>query len=259
MNTTIVSCYYKLENSKHSLYNYKIWMANFFQIQTPKIIFTNKDTFDEYFSNIKNNNIYFYLSEFEEFKTWNYLDNFKDSYKIDHEKNIHNIFLYLLWNEKSSFIKKCINLNKFNTDYFVYCDIGCFRMGRYNKYYTNWPNIDILKNIGEDKVTILNINSFKPEDLILDKNNLPKSFQKVNRIGGGIIAGHKNILNIWYQKYYELLEKFIDNNRFIGKDQSIMATLYILNKNMINLVKAKKTPYCQDVWFYLEPYLQGLK
>ena len=254
---TIVTSYYKLDNSKHSIENYKIWMRNFFQIKTPKIVFTNKSTYEEYFKTKHSDNTYYYILEWEEFYTWKYIDTFRNQHKIDHEKDKHNVYLYLLWNEKSSFLKKSIEKNIFSSEYFVYCDIGCFRMGRYMQYYYNWPNIKNLKSIG-NKVTILNIEEFSKHEHIIDNNGLPKSFQYLNRIGGGIIAGNSETLNIWFKLYYEILEKFIKNNRFIGKDQSIMATLYILNPEIINLIKAKKTHFCQNNWFHLEPYLQGL-
>jgi hypothetical protein len=254
--TTIVSCYYKLDKSKHSLNDYKLWMRNFFMIQTPKIIFTNQYTYNIYFKNIIRDDIYYYFLEWNEFKTWKYIEIFKDNLKNDHEKEKHNIYLYLLWNEKSSFLKRSIQKNIFNSKYFVYCDIGCFRMGRYMKYYLNWPNIDFLNKIG-NKITILNVGKFVNDEYKIS-NNLPPSFQYVNRVGGGIIAGNIEMLNEWYELYYKILERFIENDRFIGKDQSIMASLYILYPQIINLVKPKKSNFCQDGWFYLEPYLQGL-
>lgn len=261
--TTIVTSYYKLNNSKHSLKNYVQWMKNFFMIKTPKIIFTNLETYNLYFRynlDLKNrNDIHFYILEWNRFNTWKYIDIFKKHYSIDPEKEIHNIYLYLLWNEKTSFMEKSIKLNKFNSNYFVYCDIGCFRINSLMNYYNNWPNIEVLNNIGSNKVTILNIEKFTETDLIIDDNTkLPPSFQNKDRIGGGIICCHKDIFYEWYNKYYQVLEQFIKINRFIGKDQSIMASVYILNPELINLVTPKTSEYCQDDWFYLEPYLQGL-
>ena len=118
-------------------------------------------------------------------------------------------------------------------------------------------NPNILDKLDPNKITLLNIENFDEEDFIL-KGGLPNSFLTKNRVGGGIICAHKDIFEKWYSSYYQLLEYFIKINRFIGKDQSIMATLCILDKDLINLVKPNKNEYCQDDWFYLEPYLQGL-
>ena len=70
-----------------------------------------------------------------------------------------------------------------------------------------------------------------------------------NRVGGGIICAHKDIFEKWYSYYYQLLEYFIKINRFIGKDQSIMATLCILDKDLINLVKPIKMSIVKMIGF----------
>jgi hypothetical protein len=262
---TIVSSYYKLKYSKHNSKDYLQWMKNFFMIKTPKIIFTNLETYNIYFRNnsdVNRDDVFFYLLEWNQFKSWKYIDFFKKHLILDPERKLHNVNLYLLWNEKSSFLEKSIKLNKYQSSYYVYCDIGCFRINSLMKYYINWPNINVLNKLDSKKITLLNIENFDDQDFILDKKNkLPNSFVRKNRIGGGIICSHKDIFHIWYTKYYEILEKFILIDRFIGKDQSIMATIYILNQDLINLVKPRvaiESEFCQEDWFYLEPYLQGL-
>lgn len=256
MSATIVGCYYNLKESKHSIKDYNKWISNFLMIETPKIIFTNKETYSEYFKDYSNENTFFVLKEFEEFKTWKYIDKFKEHFELDPEKNIHNIYLYLLWNEKTEFLKNSANIDKFKTEYFIYCDMGCFRKKDLMRYYIKWPNNKIIKKI--KKVTLLLTNNFDKQDLIIKDNGLPGSFLYKNRIGGGIICVPKNQINIWHEKYYYILEKFIKNNRFIGKDQSIMATVCILYPNILELIPAKKSKYCIDEWFYLQPYLHGL-
>ena len=250
--TTIVSCYYKLDKNKHSDNQWKHWIENFFMIQSKKIIFTNKQTYDIYFKTVNNSNTYFYILEFQDFYTYKYLETFEKHFEFDHEKIIHNIYLYLIWNEKSNFLKKSIELNYFNTNFFVYCDIGYFRVRNLMSIYRNWPKTKVLSSIG-DKVTLLEVNRFDMNEFEFE--DMPKSFQYVNRIGGGVIAGSKKVLLKWTQLYYEMLEKFIEINRFIGKDQSIMASVYLKNKKIINLVKHRPTNLCQNKWFYLAPYL----
>lgn len=253
--TTIVTCYYKLHKNKHNDTEWKYWIENFFMIQSNKIIFTNKETYNIYFKNRNSANTYYYILEFQNFYTYKYLETFKKHHELDHEKIIHNVHLYLIWNEKSNFLKRAIELNYFNTDFFVYCDIGYFRIRNLMCLYRNWPKTEILKSIG-NKITLLEINEFNNNELILN-NDIPISFQYVNRIGGGIIAGSKKILLEWINIYYKTLEDFIEINRFIGKDQSIMASTYVKNKKIINLVKHRPTNLCQNKWFYLAPYLNG--
>ena len=61
--TTIVSCFYQLNYSKHKLINYVLWMINFFKIKTPKIIYTDKKTFNKLFINIKDDYVKFIIYE----------------------------------------------------------------------------------------------------------------------------------------------------------------------------------------------------
>jgi hypothetical protein len=69
-----------------------------------------------------------------------------------------------------------------------------------------------------------------------------------------MFGGGKNVLLKWHEKYYEMLEYFISIKRFIGKDQSIMNSVYLLNKEMCNLITWQ--PGCPDPWFYLQEYLR---
>ena len=255
-STTIVTCYYMLDHSKQTHAHYMQWICNFMTIQRPKIIFTDKKTYDLVFHSIQKQEIYYYMMEFSEFKTYQYIDTFRKDLERDREKFRHNTYLYLLWNEKSDMLRKAIELNKFQSEYYIYCDIGYIRSLHHPQLYSHWPNINILKTIGNDKITLLQIEPFTEEEKQLDKDGLPISFYNVDRIGGGMIVGHKDILMDWYSKYYEMLEKFIEINRFIGKDQSIMTSVCILYPNMVHLVMAKVNQYCPDKWFYLLEYLR---
>ena len=55
-----------------------------------------------------------------------------------------------------------------------------------------------------------------------------------------------------------MFNKFLINDLFLGKDQSIMANVYIQslrnNDNFINLVNIPQN-YQKDKWFFLQDYL----
>jgi hypothetical protein len=53
-----------------------------------------------------------------------------------------------------------------------------------------------------------------------------------------------------------MLNRFIENNRFAGKEQSIMVATYAMNKDLVEIVKYK--PYFNgtgDIWFYMQYFL----
>jgi hypothetical protein len=169
---------------------------------------------------------------------------------MDTEKRVgHNMFLYMIWSEKSHFLKRAIELNPFQNEYFLWVDIGCFRVP--NTQYIDWPNHNKMVAVDKSKVLMLLIEPFTDEEL--KSVSLP-SFQFKNRIGGTIFGGYKDALLKWHDKYYEMLEHFISIGRFIGKDQSIMNSVYLLNKDLVQLVNW--VPRCPDKWFYLQEYLR---
>jgi hypothetical protein len=103
------------------------------------------------------------------------------------------------------------------------------------------------------KVLMLSVQPFTPDELRCERLDDLPLFQYANRIGGTMFGGGKEVLLQWHDKYYEMLEYFISIGRFIGKDQSIMNSVYLLNRDMCDLVNWK--PGCSDIWFYLQDYL----
>jgi hypothetical protein len=163
---------------------------------------------------------------------------------IDHERAIHSIELYLIWNEKSNFLRRAIETNPFSSKKFVWCDIGCFR--RPNTEFVKWPNPD---RVTDNKITLMVVEPFTEDEM---RTDLPL-FQYKNRISASIFAGDKDTLIRWHQIYYGMLEHYIQIGRFIGKDQSIMNNVYLVNRDMCELVRYQ--PGRGDIWFYLQYHL----
>ena len=50
------------------------------------------------------------------------------------------------------------------------------------------------------------------QNKIENDNSYPtEKFKYINCIGGGVIFGHKTVLNKWIEEYYNMLELFIKN------------------------------------------------
>jgi len=189
-----------------------------------------------------------------DFFCYQYAKYFLEHTKMDTEMAVgHNMFLYMIWNEKSNFLKRAIEADPFKSDYFLWCDIGCFR--RPNTQFIHWPNPERVAALPKDRVLLLSVEPFNDAELAVTRREQLPSFQHSNRIGGTIFGGTKQVLLEWHAKYYEMLEYFISIDRFIGKDQSIMNSVYLINRNMCELVKWRSG--CADIWFYLQDYLGG--
>jgi hypothetical protein len=246
--STIVTAYFKLEKSKASHAKYLDWMRNMLIIDNPMVIFCDESSvllierLRELAGHAKKTRVI--PTRFEDFYCYRYIDVFKKHMDIDHERAIHSIELYLIWNEKSNFLRRAIEANPFSSEKFVWCDIGCFR--RPNTEFVKWPNPD---RVTDNKITLMVVEPFTEDEM---RTNLP-SFQYKNRISASIFAGDKYTLIRWHQIYYGMLEYYIQIGRFIGKDQSIMNNVYLVNRDMCELVRYQHGR--GDIWFYLQYHL----
>ena len=230
-------------------------MKNMLMIDNHMVIFCDENS-EELIHSIRSSKLdktLIIVTNFKEFYSFKYANSFLEHFKMDKEQRVgHNMFLYMIWSEKSNFMKRAIEIDKFNTDYFIWVDIGCFRVPNVN--FIHWPNPAKIETMDKDKVLLLSVTPFTLEEWECNSKETLPSFQFSNRIGGTIFGGGKEVLLKWHQKYYEMLEYFISINRFIGKDQSIMNSVFLLNKDICELIHWQ--PGCTNAWFYLQDYLR---
>jgi hypothetical protein len=255
---TIITCYYKFP-SKHRYESYDQWMSNFLTtVETPMVIYTDDQSIQKITQLCewrKNNTIIVNKPLLSTFcAQQQYLDYWNKDWQRDPEKRIHNPNLYIIWNEKSNFVKEAIQQNYFKTDYFCWCDIGCFRTSNQVSKYRNFP--DILKLTSNDKIHLLNIGAFESDEYQyvekIKKGTSPMKniFLLKHRIGGTIFLGHVNAWAKWIPLFYSTMELFMKHNTFTGKDQDIMAMIVLLYPELVHLIK----PPDSNGWFYLQDY-----
>lgn len=248
---TIVTAYFHLPYAKKPHSTYCVWMQNMLIIDNPMVIFCDKES-EPLIQSLRAAHMdktQIVTLTFEEFHCIKYIQYFESHYNMDTEQRVgHNIYLYMIWNEKPHFVKRAIDMNPFHTDKFLWVDIGCFR--KPNEHYIHWPN---QERIPMDKVLLLSVNPFEPSELSCKSEHELPLFQFKDRIGGTIFGGGKELLLLWHTKYYSMLEHFITIHRFIGKDQSIINSVYLLNRDKCELVNWIEG--CHDPWFYLQDYL----
>jgi hypothetical protein len=238
-SATIVSCYYKIK-SKHQHSKYNEWIYNFlYYLRNNIIIFTSEDLVD-YLKKIGkyNTKMMIIIKNFEDidiFKQYNIWDH---QYEIDTQKNIRTKECYIIWNSKMNFLNEAIKLNPFQSDKFVWTDIGCLRDPRYCNYIRNYP---LYKNISNNKLDIVLIKPF------INKNQLV--FQNELHLAGAIFGSSKETLQKIIPLYYYYFNEYVKNNLFIGCDQQILSTLFTQHKDLFNLIIPNKK--CINEWFYL--------
>ena len=246
---TIVTAYFNIPKSKANHETYALWMQNMLAIQNRMIVFCDASSVELIISLRKSLPTIIVETRFEEFYCYKYIDIFREQYEIDHEKDVHSVELYLIWNEKSNFLKKSIEIeqqisNDNNNRKYVWCDIGCFRTP--NTLFLKWPD---AQKIPDDRMLLLEVDPLNSSE---EPSVLPDLTLK-NYIGGTIFAGSSQAIFKWHDAYYNMLERLYAMGRFVGKDQTIMSSVYIEQPELCHCVKYPCEYY--DRWFYLQDYL----
>ena len=248
-SVTIVTCYYKIP-SKHSHDNYHIWLNDLLlNIKCNIIIFTSLDLVN-YFENIKLINTILHLKiivkEFNEFYIFKKYDKFFWLYQkfIDPTPHVgRSKECYILWNSKMNFVKEAIELNPFNSDKFVWNDIGSMR----NKYFSNFlSHYPLYNNISTDKLDIVLLTDYTDKTQIY--------YQNERHLSGSIFGASKDIFLQIIDLYYKYLDDYINKEYFIGCDQQILSTIYIKHPELFNLINPHVNNMNNeiiDIWFYL--------
>jgi len=244
---TIVTAYFKMR-SKHTYEEYILWMSNMLAFRDCMVIFTDqKSAILEHRNEtlptviislfIETTMVYNMLTDVQ----WWIMEN------MDPEKDKgHNKKLYSVWNEKTNFMKTAADKNYFNSNYFLWLDIGAVR-------HEAHKNMTLVRRLPlDDGVLLLSLGNFTQEDLeVSDKGKSLKDFRTKVHLGGGAIGCPISILDKWHAKFYENIRFYIKTDRFLGKDQNVMASTCI-ETGMCLLVPTNPLN-----WFGLQDFFIG--
>ena len=236
MSVTLVTCYYRIK-SKHSFQEYDRWISNLSQkFNGNIIIFTSsdleekmKESFVERSKVVVKEMKDFYLNQKYDSEFW------EKQYSMDNpRKHMHRTKeCYMIWNSKFSFLREAIEMNPFESDKFVWNDVGSLRDGRDISRYP------IHKNVSSDKLDIINVQRIKSREY----------YQNGVGLSGAMFGGGKDLLLDLCEKYYKCFQDYVDRGLFIGCDQQLICTLLHRHPELFNTVKSND-------WFYLYKYYQ---
>jgi len=269
-NNIIVTAYYIIQN-KRSSHEFIEWIKNFFYLNSFKVIFTDRNTFETLFKKLyKNISVYnlsnsyidtitnslFIIQELNDTYIWkNYYNLMELSEKKDPEILYginHNKYLYTIWNNKSFWLKEVIDIIPAYGYYWV--DIGCIR---YNCTPKTQEFVKSLKFVNRKykKMILSIINEFQPNDEYY-VDSIPSIYynnSSIIRIQGGFFGGGKDELLEWCEFYIDELNQFEKYKIFAGKDQYIMGSIYLKYKYNFDIFIPKNLfytdNYCNDIWF----------
>jgi glycosyltransferase involved in cell wall biosynthesis len=254
--STVVSAFYKMP-SKFDENQYMNWARMFLSIPSYLILFTEEEhakIFEEIRRPFADRTRIIILPRSEWTANLKWGDEiWKEQLAKDPENKIHSPDLYKIWYEKKEFVLKAIDINPFNHDTYVWADIGLVRSEEVRGWMPNFARAD---RIPRDKMLLLQIDPFKDDDLVRQEDGLYGTFINKNRIGGGIQAATISIWRNWAARYDTMMKRYISAGRFIGKDQSIMASMIIDEPGQVLLLKSYgyyNNPI--NTWFFLGLWL----
>jgi hypothetical protein len=259
MESTVVSAFYEMP-SKQSLSTYKEWMGHFLRNINCHLVFFCEESMREFIMNSRES----FMDKTEiiilprEQWTMNkkYPETFwKKQFNMDPEKELHkSTDLYKVWHEKKEFVKRAIALNPFDHDDFIWMDAGCVRSEDMASLLLNFPH---ASRIPTNRMLFLNVQPFSKQDNTIYRFEKGVTIQGgvtgVARIGGTMYAGSRRMWNQFDKAYNIVFDKYVVANVFLGKDQSLLATLVLENNKLVSLVEPK--PFFGDPWFNLILYL----
>jgi len=256
---TLVTAYYKIK-SKHSSDQYFNWMKNFLSLQDCIVVYTTEDLVTQIkMMRPEGFPLEIVTRPLESFKVFQMLDSdgWTKQEELDSELDVgHSRELYWIWNEKTALLHEVSQVNPFKSDYFAWLDIGAIRQSSNNRER-------LMNNFPFQKgILLLEIYPFTDEELVLQNGTSNADFSKVNRIGGGMIGGEKQEIQKWFTQYYTTMERYLSEGKFVGKDQSVMATS-CLETNLCLMVPAQSIPdllgrvTSDKDWFFLQKFFRG--
>lgn len=226
--STIVTAYFKIP-SKHKASQYDRWMKYFLSVKDCLVIFAGQESMAWITELRKDYPTRTVLIEMEvkdlpisrlhasdssptiENAFW------KHQLQIDVEKKRHkHFFLFHIWLSKSWFVQEAIKQNYYQSDYFMWQDIGSYR----NANYHLQTIIEHVEVIPPKQVLWLAHHppNPPPQAIWCDKDEKPEHFFHSGSQG----VAHKDAWLEYHYRFAETIDLFIEKNMFLGEDQCLL-------------------------------------
>ena len=223
---TIVTAFYLMKSKFHPE-KYKQWISNFIKLNMNCVLFTNEHTKKWMQTWMNMEKVHVELLEMEDFITSKY--NWEEQYKMDDEK-YHTRELYRIWHEKINFLKLASEKNPYQTEWFLWCDMGSLRQPIFDS--EDFSKSDTLSLLDSNKAYFFRIHNFNYHNPYFLKNlnkYLGISNCDMNVIQGGFILTNISICKNLHDEYYNLLQNLYDKELFEGAIPNSVETLYFKN------------------------------
>jgi hypothetical protein len=238
--TTVVTAFYPLKGAKYEIGKYRAWIKNFCRIPCTMVIFTTE----------------VYALEMHEWRK-PHLDKTQvivkpfDTFgmtcaammalwelqvKMDPEKDgastSDRAELYAVWALKQEFVRAAVAANKFQSKWFVWCDMGIQRYSGLQRFYQGFPDDKTMDTLCEEgRLSFLELERI-PGPFVQDwKEGKPMAHPMPTiALGGGCIAGDAGAWLEFGDAYKAMLQEFMKRGWFCGNDRDVYFAILMEKK-----------------------------
>jgi len=241
---TLVTAYFELD-SKHSSGEYEVWMNNMLSLEDPMVIFTTGDWMHRIQilrGDAPTVVVPMELSDLWVARNWP-AEYWEKQLEVHPERSTHRSYqLYWIWLSKSWFVMRAIKSNPFDSNAFVWCDIGSFRTPHYNR----------LKLVQNPYV-------IPPTAMILMAHETPADtvipwVQKFNGdqvyVAGALIGGMVETWQRFHHHFEATVSGYARRGMFVGEDQPVLQSTCVQRPGLCKFVLPRGVK--GDVWFGLQ-------
>jgi len=233
---TVVTAYYPLKKSKYNIGKYRAWIQNFCKIPCTGVIYTTEVYALEIYQWRREylNKTQVIVRPFDAFGMTcaSMMALWDKQGELDPEKENHSPELYAVWALKQELVRAAVAANKFQSKWFIWCDIGIQRYARLERFYRGFPDTATVEKLCEaGRLSFLEIEPI-PESFVNDwKEGKPMMHPMPNMaLGGGCIAGDAAAWEEFGDAYKGMLQEFVKRGWFCGNDRDVYFAILMEKK-----------------------------
>jgi hypothetical protein len=220
---TVVTGYFRVP-SKFEPGKYDGWMKNFLSLQDHMVIFTQPEMVEQVkmLRNHALDRTVIIQMKLDDLPIGTVFptDFWERQLELDPERKAHKSYqLFWIWLSKSWCVTEAIRLNFFQSDLFVWSDIGCFRIKKYNS------KTMILHRDQVPPHEMMQMAHHEPnppaEELFNDKYTRKSNFYH----SGSQFAAYKDTWKTFHEYFLETIDRFLAKDMIIVEDQAVLQSV----------------------------------
>ena len=138
--------------------------------------------------------------------------------------------LYAMWALKQEMVRIVANQNRFQSKWFVWCDIGIQRYSKLHEFYISFP-LDVTRLCVPGRMSFLEVDKI-PQKILDDwDESKPADYPFPDiAIGSGCIVGDAEAWNEFGEVDKEMLKEFAMRGWFAGKETNVFFAILMEKK-----------------------------